>query len=235
MRPRGLVHFKILRRSRPAWSACSRQSMASRTRATHVSLLSRPGAPGPVSGQLYGQHQPAVRGTGGRYYTCVNSYPAAPELAYILSDSSSELLITSRAGQEVALEAQERENLLITHPEIAAAAVFGVPITGLGRRPAVRRLADRVERPPGPAPRRRRSGVKASPFGTQDRHDPERAGVLRPAPARAARPWARRPRPMALDMLIIRVPRLTWFAVHIVLRYGEEGAAVTCACRRRPG
>jgi len=42
-------------------------------------------------------------------------------------------------------------------------------------------------------------------------------------------------RPMALDVLIIRVPRLTWFAVHIVLRYGEEGAAVTCACRRRPG
>jgi hypothetical protein len=33
---------------------------------------------------------------------------------------------------------------------------------------------------------------------------------------------------MALDVLIIRVPRFTWFAVHIVLRYGEEGAAVTC-------
>jgi hypothetical protein len=62
----------------------------------------------------------------GLYYTCVNSYPTAPELAYILSNGNSELLITSRACQEVALEAQERENLLITHPEIAGAAVFGV-------------------------------------------------------------------------------------------------------------
>jgi hypothetical protein len=23
----------------------------------------------------------------------------------------------------------------------------------------------------------------------------------------------------------------TWFAAHIVLKYGEEGVAVTCACR----
>jgi hypothetical protein len=40
---------------------------------------------------------------------------------------------------------------------------------------------------------------------------------------------------MALDVLIIRVPRFTWFTAHIVLRYGQEGVAVTCACRRRPG
>jgi hypothetical protein len=30
--------------------------------------------------------------------------------------------------------------------------------------------------------------VEADPFGTRDRHDPERAGVLRPAPARAPPP-----------------------------------------------
>jgi hypothetical protein len=27
---------------------------------------------------------------------------------------------------------------------------------------------------------------------------------------------------MALDVLIIQVPRFTWFTAHIVLRYGEE-------------
>jgi hypothetical protein len=74
--------------------------------------------------------------------------------------------------------------------------------------------------------RRRRSGVKATPFGNQDGHDPERARVLRPPPARASRS-----RPMTLDVLIIRVPRVTWFTAHIVLRYGQEGVAVTCACR----
>src|SRR5690349_17842441 len=40
-----------------------------------------------------------------------------------------------------------------------------------------------------PAPRRRRRGVKATPFGTRDGHDPERGSVLRPAPARASCPW----------------------------------------------
>lgn len=74
-------------------------------------------------------------------------------------------------------------------------------------------------------------GVKASPFGTRDGHDPERAGALRPVPARASPPQARRGGLMALDVPIIRVPRLTWFTAHIVLRYGQEGVAVTCACR----
>src|SRR5258705_13700628 len=41
----------------------------------------------------------------GLYYTCVNSYLTAPELAYILNNSTSKLLITSRACREVALEA----------------------------------------------------------------------------------------------------------------------------------
>ena len=41
----------------------------------------------------------------GLYYTCVNSYLIAPELAYILNNSSSKLLITSRACREVAIEA----------------------------------------------------------------------------------------------------------------------------------
>jgi len=41
----------------------------------------------------------------GLYYTCVNSHLTAPELAYILNNSTSKLLITSRACRDVALEA----------------------------------------------------------------------------------------------------------------------------------
>jgi long-chain acyl-CoA synthetase len=41
----------------------------------------------------------------GLYYTCVNSYLTAPELAYILNNSTARLLITSRACREVAIEA----------------------------------------------------------------------------------------------------------------------------------
>src|SRR5437867_6016297 len=41
----------------------------------------------------------------GLYYTCVNSYLTAPELAYILNNSTARFLITSRACREVALEA----------------------------------------------------------------------------------------------------------------------------------
>lgn len=41
----------------------------------------------------------------GLYYTCVNSYLTAGELAYILNNSQSRILITSRAKLEVAREA----------------------------------------------------------------------------------------------------------------------------------
>src|SRR5689334_4171064 len=41
----------------------------------------------------------------GLYYTCVNSYLTAPELAYIINNSTAKLLITSRACRDVALEA----------------------------------------------------------------------------------------------------------------------------------
>lgn len=43
----------------------------------------------------------------GLYYTCVNSYLQADELAYILNNSESKVLITSAARLEVALEALE--------------------------------------------------------------------------------------------------------------------------------
>jgi long-chain acyl-CoA synthetase len=41
----------------------------------------------------------------GLYYTCINSYLSPPELAYILNNSESKVLITSRAGRDVAAEA----------------------------------------------------------------------------------------------------------------------------------
>ncbi|MEO6571884.1 MAG: AMP-binding protein [Ilumatobacteraceae bacterium] len=41
----------------------------------------------------------------GLYYTCVNSYLTADELAYIIDNSTSQLLITSRARRDVALAA----------------------------------------------------------------------------------------------------------------------------------
>jgi long-chain acyl-CoA synthetase len=44
----------------------------------------------------------------GLYYTCVNSYLTAGELAYILTNSESRILITSRAKLEIAREALEQ-------------------------------------------------------------------------------------------------------------------------------
>ena len=41
----------------------------------------------------------------GLYYTCVNSYLTASELAYILTNSQSRILITSREKLEIAREA----------------------------------------------------------------------------------------------------------------------------------
>ena len=41
----------------------------------------------------------------GLYYTCVNSYLTASELAYILTNSQSRILITSREKLDVAREA----------------------------------------------------------------------------------------------------------------------------------
>lgn len=41
----------------------------------------------------------------GLYYTCINSYLTADEVAYIIQNSESQILITSRAKQEVALAA----------------------------------------------------------------------------------------------------------------------------------
>ena len=44
----------------------------------------------------------------GVYYTCVNSYLTAEELAFIVNDSQSKVLFTSQARREVALEAMKQ-------------------------------------------------------------------------------------------------------------------------------
>jgi long-chain acyl-CoA synthetase len=44
----------------------------------------------------------------GLYYTCINSYLSPEELAYVLDNSESKVLITSTAGRDVALQALAR-------------------------------------------------------------------------------------------------------------------------------
>ena len=55
----------------------------------------------------------------GLYYTCINAYLTADELAYILNNSESRLLITSKARLAVALEA------LATCPQVTLCLVVG--------------------------------------------------------------------------------------------------------------
>jgi long-chain acyl-CoA synthetase len=55
----------------------------------------------------------------GLYYTCINSFLTAGELAYILNNSESQLLITSKAGFEVARQA------LIDCPRVELCLVIG--------------------------------------------------------------------------------------------------------------
>src|SRR5262245_48549450 len=62
----------------------------------------------------------------GLYYTCVNSYLTADEVAYILDNSESKILITSMAKRDVALQA------LVQCPRIERCVVVDGP--GDGRR-----------------------------------------------------------------------------------------------------
>ena len=62
----------------------------------------------------------------GLYYTCVNSYLAPEELAYILDNSESKVLVTSMARRGVALEA------LAQCPRVARCLVVDGPGDGAG-------------------------------------------------------------------------------------------------------
>jgi long-chain acyl-CoA synthetase len=81
----------------------------------------------------------------GLYYTCINSYLTADELAYILQNSESRLLVTSAAKLEVALKA------IAQCPAVTLCLVVGgdaakvrpAPTSGSARRCSTRRA------PPG--------------------------------------------------------------------------------------
>ena len=72
----------------------------------------------------------------GTYYTCVNSFLTAEELAYILNNSASKVLITSQAKRDVALAA-------LPHcPEIALCIVVDGPGGGSAGRAKIVNLAE---------------------------------------------------------------------------------------------
>ena len=72
----------------------------------------------------------------GLYYTCVNSYLTADELAYILQNSESRLLVTSGPKLEVALKA------IAQCPAVTLCLVVGGETAAAGPAPAHCRVAD---------------------------------------------------------------------------------------------
>jgi long-chain acyl-CoA synthetase len=72
----------------------------------------------------------------GLYYTCVNSYLNADELAYILSNSESRLLVTSLGKLDVALKA------IAQCPKVTLCLVVGGDGAAAGPAPAHCRVAD---------------------------------------------------------------------------------------------
>ena len=84
----------------------------------------------------------------GLYYTCINSYLAPDEAAYIINDSESRVVVTSAAKREVAMQLPELcpnvERWLMADVD-AADAPFETPERGDGRVPddAHRRRAAR--------------------------------------------------------------------------------------------
>ena len=111
----------------------------------------------------------------GLYYTCVNSYLTAEELAYILNNSESKVLITSRAKREVALQA------LKAVPEDQAVPGRSTAAIDDG---AVRRFRDRGRRLSRHADRRR--SARARRCSTPPAPPAGPKGILRPLPREPA-------------------------------------------------
>ena len=106
----------------------------------------------------------------GLYYTCVNSYLTAEELGYILANSRSEVLITSKAKREVALQALEHA------PEVSLVLVVD---GGDGTGEAVWDYATAVaEHPTTPLPEERLGTPMLYSSGTTGRPK----GIIRPLP-----------------------------------------------------
>ena len=69
----------------------------------------------------------------GLHYTCINSHLTADELAYIVDNSESKVLITSRAKREIAMEAAAQPRVVepVGDKPSPALAVFAVAIAAL--------------------------------------------------------------------------------------------------------
>jgi long-chain acyl-CoA synthetase len=105
----------------------------------------------------------------GLYYTCVNSYLTAPELAFIVNNSRSKVLITSQAKRDIALAA------LADCPRIELCLI----VDGPGEGTRVRNLAEATaDCPATPLPDESLGAAMLYSSGTTGRPK----GVLRPLP-----------------------------------------------------
>jgi long-chain acyl-CoA synthetase len=105
----------------------------------------------------------------GLYYTCINSFLTAPELAYIVNNSLSKVLITSHAKREFALAA------LADCPRVELCLV----VDGSGEGTSVRNLDEATaDSPATPLPDESLGAAMLYSSGTTGRPK----GVLRPLP-----------------------------------------------------
>ena len=112
----------------------------------------------------------------GQYYTCVNSYLTADELAYILQNSESRLLITSAGKLDIALRA------IAQSPAVTLCLVVGGEAAAAGPAPAHCRVTDYASElaryPATPVADERLGTPMLYSSGTTGRPK----GVLRPLP-----------------------------------------------------
>jgi len=142
----------------------------------------------------------------GLYYTCVNSYLTAGELAYILTNSQSRILVTSKAKLDVAREALKEcpkvELCIIADGDGESdrivglqQATSGLPAGASWNRPRSRRRDSERQRRTGDC-RQRHPG--SPPAATWSRHCGRCAYGAERRPSRrptAGLFWGRRPNP----------------------------------------